>query len=782
MKPTAHPSETVAVVIGVEQYAAGERWALSGPASDAVGFVEWLRARDVPVENIHLYLSTLDQNKADVEARLAARDVGVVVRGEATTTILRQVFQHELRDGAKGAKLLYVFWGGHGAMESDQDRRLFCSDARATDLNPINFSSLLHILRTRPWSRMLEQVVVVDACANYYEEMAYREGQSDVRFTRVDRVDVRVDQLVLLAAASGEEAANDPLRRTGAFSRRFLELIRAVPATEWPDFGVLAQELETHFVALLATDYTRQHPITMRWRRSDGEESGVGTYPVSGEIQAAAVEADIGIPQLRSLVTLALAVSSLSDRGQRDRLVDALPAAVRARIGKRADGAEEDLLQVFAVALRDEQRAREIRMAIKEIEPAPEARDELVLGIERLRLAIRLRTLLADAPLTPQALYALYKHSAPDPQLAPPANTLDEILECLQDMGPRTHGGLPPVIEFVERVAQAIRRDSLSEWVTRWAIGAGGAQPAVALRELLRREQELGTSKPATLCVDVSEAHIPSTTLGPHLRYWVYDPAQRFLGGGRVACDHRIGKSTKATVHGALATVFQCANELLERANETVPVAIELFVTLEQFVWEFDEWAIYLEEEESPTFGISYPLALRWVERGRSNGSALQVERRNAWRRVARQIRQRVAESNALGVYWLPSGGPPPALIEATLKQGDYGALVALQFIPAFDEVSALERKLVRAVLHGGAPFVLWRRRPPAEWPALCNSVNHHLSGGTLDEVPHRCMQLRMAAMEAAGDAPGHSLAVLWDDPDRNPLDVLLSHHSQRTP
>ena len=121
--------------------------------------------------------------------------------------------------------------------------------------------------------------------------------------------------------------------------------------------------------------------------------------------------------------------------------------------------------------------------------------------------------------------------------------------------------------------------------------------------------------------------------------------------------------------------------------------------------------------------------------------------------------------------------------MEATLKQGEYGAYVALQFVPAFDLSSDLERRLVRAVLHGGAPFVFWRRLAPATWEPFRTALDGHLSAGTLDDVPQLCLNLRLSAAAASDPAePGHSLAVLWDDPDRNPLDVLLSHHSQAIP
>ena len=103
------------------------------------------------------------------------------------------------------------------------------------------------------------------------------------------------------------------------------------------------------------------------------------------------------------------------------------------------------------------------------------------------------------------------------------------------------------------------------------------------------------------------------------------------------------------------------------------------------------------------------------------------------------------------------------------------------QFVPGFDQSSELERKLVRAVLYGGAPFVIWRRSAPDAWSELQKTLDDFLGASPLDELPKRCVELRVSAVDDT-TAPGHSLAVFWDDPDRNPLDLLLSHLPQRTP
>jgi len=61
MPEPVSPARTHAVVVGVEQYAAGSKWDLDGPASDACRIAGWLRDRGVPAEQISLHLSPLTE-------------------------------------------------------------------------------------------------------------------------------------------------------------------------------------------------------------------------------------------------------------------------------------------------------------------------------------------------------------------------------------------------------------------------------------------------------------------------------------------------------------------------------------------------------------------------------------------------------------------------------------------------------------------------------------------------------------------------------------------------
>jgi hypothetical protein len=56
------PKKTTAIVVGIENYDAGQSWNLNGPANDACQFATGLCDRPVPPENITLLISPLVEN------------------------------------------------------------------------------------------------------------------------------------------------------------------------------------------------------------------------------------------------------------------------------------------------------------------------------------------------------------------------------------------------------------------------------------------------------------------------------------------------------------------------------------------------------------------------------------------------------------------------------------------------------------------------------------------------------------------------------------------------
>lgn len=785
------PANTIAVVVGIESYKAGERWSLNGPAMDAVRFVEWLSARGVPANNIHLFLSPIDANKPRVDAALqninnaitaraqAAGGVAahIAVDSDATTVNLREMLQERLEVAAQTMKTLFVFWGGHGAMESDNERRLFCSDARSSDLQPVNLESLLMALRSKPRAKIRDQVIIVDACANYYEEMSYRQGQSQVTFSKGADETGGIDQIVLLAASSGQKAANDTVKWSGAFSDLLLQHIEAMPIDSWPDFQEVAEYLEDEFAKPAANRAARQKPVALRWRNSAGDGGNVGTYPLSGALQATANAANVGVGQLRTLVGVALAARTWDSVVTRDKLVQLLGLS-SGLIDRNRDDVEHDMLRIFAVTLATDERADELRSAVEYLEPNAAARDALITNIDAVRIAIVLRAIIGDDMPEFKTLLRCYRASLPDIQLATEVRDIDEIIEQLNDVGLRNESSLPPALEFVGRLADALDLDALQHWVTR---RCSKDRRLSALAELRKEIASAQTSAPqkAMLYVDASAASDASES--PALRFWLYDGANTLLSSNLVPVVQTSGESLDVARNRALATVLQHVNDALNAQGTTYDFNIELFVNLDQLAWKFDEWRYEIDDEDSASFGTKHPLVLRWIDRNRPMFAPNKL---SAWNNAAKNIRKSHEAGTTPPVRMIEKAGLEPRGVEAVLSQPDFSSIVALDFVPAFDSASDLERRLLKSALAGGAPYVFWWRNAvnaADNSAALENALKAETqSGSSLDVFPERCLKLRLAAVTEQ-NALGTSLVVIWDDPARNPLKQLFSHPPQRT-
>ena len=153
------PTDTMAVVVGIEDYQAGKEWRLDGPALDACRFARWLTTRGVSADRITLLVSPLPENAKTVEEQ----SQGYRVRGAADHATVRDVFTRYLP--SETSSLLILYWGGHGVIE-EEERRLIYADATEDDPRNLNLSSLLKSMRSSKFDRHPQQLGLVDACLN----------------------------------------------------------------------------------------------------------------------------------------------------------------------------------------------------------------------------------------------------------------------------------------------------------------------------------------------------------------------------------------------------------------------------------------------------------------------------------------------------------------------------------------------------------------------------------------------------------------------------------------
>lgn len=266
---TADPLKTYALVVGVEHYAAGPKWDLDGPASDARKFVEWLRTRRVPDENIFLYLSPLDKNASLAEpgAKAATRENVY----QALTTILLS---------KTNGTLLYLFWGGHGMITPENQRLLYYADATQQNIMNLDFNSLLTSLRSDFFSGLEQQIFFIDACANYVANWRLYGTLPHETFPTGNPLATR-EQFVCLAAKPGEYAKNVTEQQTGRFSQVVREELAKQESDHWPpDMETLATSLSTRFSELRAEGEAKQTPIHFWYKSWDGSERSLGDIKV----------------------------------------------------------------------------------------------------------------------------------------------------------------------------------------------------------------------------------------------------------------------------------------------------------------------------------------------------------------------------------------------------------------------------------------------------------------------------------------------------------------------
>ena len=228
------PGQTLAVVVGIDHYEYGEDWRLVGPAADALRCVDWLIERGVPVKNIALFLSGASWEDAKVAQWVAERkwpDKRRARRDEIVKHVDRG-----LKDGAPDAQALFLFWGGHGVVDDyDATRYLYTEDAVEGSPYCISVADLMGALHGVRFERFVEQVLVVDTCANAFSDTGEQAKAALGGFT-ASRLDSNIKQFQMYAASTGRLAANESRRETGLFSEALFKAFAQDENPGWPEF------------------------------------------------------------------------------------------------------------------------------------------------------------------------------------------------------------------------------------------------------------------------------------------------------------------------------------------------------------------------------------------------------------------------------------------------------------------------------------------------------------------------------------------------------------------
>lgn len=262
------PEETVAVLVGIEEYAAGRAWKLDGPVREVRELAWWLHARGVPPENIHSLVSP-SQDPGSFPGRVHGADRNDV----------RRLITSVVPDSA--CSMLWLHWSGHGVVGHDHGRRLFYADASPADQQNLDFDDLLRTLQSSLVPHLRRLIACVDACATFSSRLRAR---STLPHEALPRGASRhgQEQFVLFAARPGEIAGTVP--RSGAsFSTAFLHALSGKAA--WPpDMTAVKNDLWRTFTG--TSGRTAPGP-TYLWTQdwSDGQRVWWDPAPAIGPVR-----------------------------------------------------------------------------------------------------------------------------------------------------------------------------------------------------------------------------------------------------------------------------------------------------------------------------------------------------------------------------------------------------------------------------------------------------------------------------------------------------------------
>lgn len=340
------PERTYAVVVGIERYEAGEDWDLDGSAGSALRIIRWLRRCQVPPKNITALLSPLKKNRSTVTQALTDLELPSDPP-PATVDEIRRVVSDQLP--AKDGDLLVLFWSGHGVLDRRKERRLFCANAAVNAKYNINVTELLAALSGKHFRGLRQQVIIVDACANFIQEMRLNLPEPESGFAIGDTR--MVSQDVLLAAAQGEKAQLDRKASSGRFAQMVADWLDQHAPTAPPRMDHLAQAVLAGFEELREQGVTAQHPVRIReiLRTSDETEYVFGGEPVSENAWRAARDTGLTTDQLRATATVIAATPQLATQRGRDALTTALWNVVGDV--PRSDDPDADLLDLVSAVL-----------------------------------------------------------------------------------------------------------------------------------------------------------------------------------------------------------------------------------------------------------------------------------------------------------------------------------------------------------------------------------------------------------------------------------------------
>ncbi len=764
---TAYPTDpkrTYAMVVGVENYNAGTKWSLDGPASDARRFVDWLQKQHVPDHNIMLFLSCLEENKGLKDK--PGPSVQPATREEIYKCIT------EVLPG-KSCDLFYFFWVGHGIITVDGTRRLFYADATQANKLNLDLDSLITSLRTSYFQHLPRQVLIIDACANYVEELRLPVTLPKEEFP-VGQPKSGHEQFILLGARAGEVAKNIASRKTDLFSEEILRALNEqLEIQGHPNMRKVRDQIVDRFSALRASGQANQTPIYFwyrDWDTSEGSFSQARTSSNNRTQLSQEPARSLSFPEEKEIVNKMLASLTMRERNRRDTVVSCLRLEIANSIA-RNDATNIDVFNILKACLNYSGGLRELVEIIQFFEGDTIPFRALQAEVDQVLPdypAVLTREMIAKAlEIIPPKLAVseswkrLYASSFPRGyNNRPEAKNLEEALRNLSKIIIEKEGFPYPVIEFIEQLASQAQSsdvaDRIKVWVDPIICGLNLSQEDLdTLRAEIRAAKSAAQKALPYLLIEVKKA--PSANhqeTSYNLQSWLWRDSEdiEFLG-----LQESLDMATvKQVVYEQVATVSEELDEEL---------IVEFFLPRDLLHWDVDQWEGVMRAYVRSKLGFECQVYVRSIDR------ALNRKIRRFWRQKWQQLQ----EEQALG-----SSSNSPFLLVCNEVGYDYQSLLvklnsrhvvclALTFVPP--EIPDREKgDILYTSFDAGMPIALWLRQPPDNLEEIQREINKLLSGRVLKELPIVVKEERSKAIsEPQGTHFGKWLTLLYDNPERLP-------------
>ncbi|MFF4445131.1 hypothetical protein [Streptomyces sp. NPDC001502] len=757
------PARTHALVVAVERYE-DPAWNVTGPFADACAFVSWLvDTCGVPAENVTFFASALASSLHRVDGT-GLLPAGVKTREADSGSVARYVQEGMV---TLDAELLWVFWSGHGVVDSNGSHVLLLADSSVVTKRAIGVDALQLALQAtrvgRDGGRGVPKVAVaVNACQN-------QPAGLDVAVIDVVVTSTRVAQrglFIMHACSTGQKARNvrtGAVREgeaTGLFPRTLLRSLDDGSGVVLPDLHRVSDEVDQAFAALRDDKETFQKPSLLR-RNWDGRTRITGEFvlpPTEHERNLAAL-LDTALPdsaaraacaeRLAAQVPVVISVSDGAGACSTEQLVTAasrvahgLPTLMDellAQTGPADQGSPGNSAQDHAHAVRE--LAPALRAAARRVRP-----DEFLTHTEYTALVRAL-----GAAEVPDVAAAARCDRRLRCHLADASADVGALVRSLEAVGaPGEADVLPALLRFVclaAAEADACGGDgtALRAWNREVAHRIGrtsatlDAQTQAAVEDCVRRRAD------ETWIMVQLEVDQPGTTGGARYAFsaWIVDAVSGSynVGGNR---GFHSWRETQYRV-GAVVEPYL--------AGGHVNLGVEFFLPVGQLELQVERIPVQHKGVDNVPLGTVAPVVVRYAQR-RTDWAA-------RWDACG-------TDTAAGDHHWLRNDALDLPRLKTALEDRHLAGCVELtgphaEFTPALAYCA-----------QAGVPVMAWHRR-----------LGDHRATHDLTQLrqvvhprdlPEEMRQLRAGCGDSPKDA-GSGLVLLWDDPRR-----LLPRMRPRSP